>query len=649
MRLLKLLAAIGIFATTAFADVMINATNFPDANFRNYVSGLVGGRSVITNAEIAGITAINVSWRNIESLEGIEHFTALTNLTCDNNKLTSLDVSNNTKLMTLYCFNNEIESLDLSQNRALVDLYCENNKLTLLDVSQNTALLYLYCHNNRLTSLELNTNLILFNGGGQNGTIMLLPTDVTGYYAAAIKLNNPTNLATGITYADGKITSNSKYIISTPFSTSTPNAQVVISGFGGTLNFDYHIDNCDFSEVGELLNAATCETAAQHKTKCSICGFETESKLVSVGEALGHDYGELVLVGELICGMTSACYEKTCSRCDDKQEICNPIVIDHDFSEVGTLVNAATCETAAQHATKCNICGIETESDLVSVGEALGHDYGESVLIGELICGMTSVCYEVTCSRCDDKQETCNSVVVDHDFSEIGTLVTAATCTTAAVYKVACVLCGEEHEIDEVNVGEALGHDFSEVGELVNVATCETAAQHAKKCSLCGDETEVELVDVGEALGHDFSVLGTIITPENCQDGVKAVHKAECSVCGAESDEDVLDGEDCAVSIVVNPNKNSAYGIKFARSIVSDRAEINVVAPERVLETKVVVYDAIGNIVFTTRVNGNEKITWDLRNSSGRFVANGSYLVIAELKGISGKVYQYSAKLGVKR
>ena len=94
---------------------------------------------------------------------------------------------------------------------------------------------------------------------------------------------------------------------------------------------------------------------------------------------------------------------------------------------------------------------------------------------------------------------------------------------------------------------------------------------------------------------------------------------------------------------------DSRYGIKFTNSIVSEKAEINVILPnnERAVEANVVIYDMTGNTVFSTTVSDN--VSWDLRNTAGRFVANGTYLVIAEVKGRNGKTYQYSARLGVKR
>jgi hypothetical protein len=42
-------------------------------------------------------------------------------------------------------------------------------------------------------------------------------------------------------------------------------------------------------------------------------------------------------------------------------------------------------------------------------------------------------------------------------------------------------------------------------------------------------------------------------------------------------------------------------------------------------------------------------IVWNLTNPNGRFVANGTYIIIAETTGISGRTYRYSARLGVRR
>ena len=98
---------------------------------------------------------------NILSMPEIKYFTSLEYLSCYENQLTSLDVSNNTALEYLDCYGNQLTSLDVSNNTALTDLSCDGNKLTSLDVSKNTALTDLNCDFNELTSLDVSNNTAL--------------------------------------------------------------------------------------------------------------------------------------------------------------------------------------------------------------------------------------------------------------------------------------------------------------------------------------------------------------------------------------------------------------------------------------------------------------------------------------------------------
>ena len=127
-------------------DVVINETNFPDANFRNYLFAQDYGQDgILTEEEVRNITHIEVMEMQISSLQGIEFFTTLIFLSCRYNQLTSLDVSQNTALTQLYCDYNQLTSLDVSHNTALTLLSCSKNQLTSLDVSGATALTRLYC------------------------------------------------------------------------------------------------------------------------------------------------------------------------------------------------------------------------------------------------------------------------------------------------------------------------------------------------------------------------------------------------------------------------------------------------------------------------------------------------------------------------
>lgn len=148
--------------TVISSFIPINETNFPDEIFRNYLlSQDYGSDGMITDEEIAEITTIEVVEKGIASLKGIELFTALEQLFCQNNQLTSLDVSNNTALTYLDCENNQLTSLDVSKNTALECFYCGSNQLTSLDVSKNTMLTDLGCGNNQLTSLDVSKNTAL--------------------------------------------------------------------------------------------------------------------------------------------------------------------------------------------------------------------------------------------------------------------------------------------------------------------------------------------------------------------------------------------------------------------------------------------------------------------------------------------------------
>ena len=146
----------GLFA------VYINATNFPDAAFRNYVGDFdLNSNGYLTENEIDAVTEISVPMMNITSLKGIEYFTALTTLDCNSNKLTALDVTKNTALENLICVGNQLSALNVANCTTLYTLDCSENKLTTLDVTKNTALQMLYCNDNQLTALDMTANTSL--------------------------------------------------------------------------------------------------------------------------------------------------------------------------------------------------------------------------------------------------------------------------------------------------------------------------------------------------------------------------------------------------------------------------------------------------------------------------------------------------------
>ncbi len=140
--------------------VAIDATNFPDEAFRQYVADNFDKDKdgALNQTERNAVKEIRIIGSGCTSLQGLKCFSQLTDLLCGNNNLTELDVSENPELVRLICYNNSLTSLNLNKNTKLGSLNCNNNKLTVLDLRENKSLWWLRCNNNCLTSLDLRNN-----------------------------------------------------------------------------------------------------------------------------------------------------------------------------------------------------------------------------------------------------------------------------------------------------------------------------------------------------------------------------------------------------------------------------------------------------------------------------------------------------------
>ncbi len=196
--------------TTFLTTILILLTGFiyaqqtyvPDDNFENYLEthdangntvavgdtnsmgNGIANDDYVTTSKINTLTTLHIDYQNISDLTGIEDFTALQELYCHGNQLTSLDITNNTVLQKIDCYNNQLTSLDITQNTALQILWCNGNQLTSLDITQNSDLISLLCYNNQLTDLNMqngnNTNLIQF-GATSNTELTCVLVDDAGY------------------------------------------------------------------------------------------------------------------------------------------------------------------------------------------------------------------------------------------------------------------------------------------------------------------------------------------------------------------------------------------------------------------------------------------------------------------------------------
>jgi hypothetical protein len=163
--------------------------DIPDANFKNY---LVSNTAINTNhdLEIQCFEAANYTggiWipnQGITDLTGIEAFTSLSTLNCNDNSITTLDLSANPELTSINCRNNLISNLTLPSlpNLTFLDAYnnqislidlthfpllsifdISNNQITSLDVSQNPDLIYLIFDHNQINTIDVTHNTKLIN------------------------------------------------------------------------------------------------------------------------------------------------------------------------------------------------------------------------------------------------------------------------------------------------------------------------------------------------------------------------------------------------------------------------------------------------------------------------------------------------------
>lgn len=148
-------------ATTSFNLVINNPNNvyIPDANFKARLIALgVDSNSdgeIQFSEALAVTTELNVNAALIADLTGIEAFTNITVLRCNQNFLTGLNINNLTNLETLDCSNNQIATLNINNLINLKNLICVTNLLTSLDVSPLTLLEELNFYNNQVTTINV--------------------------------------------------------------------------------------------------------------------------------------------------------------------------------------------------------------------------------------------------------------------------------------------------------------------------------------------------------------------------------------------------------------------------------------------------------------------------------------------------------------
>ena len=188
-------------------SILINAVNFPDEAFRNYISTHFDRDEdgYLSDAEIASATQISgADAEEIASLEGVKlltglrvvdigygapnsvletaDFAGMTNLervsfwSCSS--LTAINVSGCTSLEGIYCRNNpEISSLNVTNCSSLIRIEINSTKLSSLDLTGCTSMRFLSARDNQLSSINLGgvTTYHVIRLNGNNLQSLTLP------------------------------------------------------------------------------------------------------------------------------------------------------------------------------------------------------------------------------------------------------------------------------------------------------------------------------------------------------------------------------------------------------------------------------------------------------------------------------------------
>ena len=145
------------------ADVEISGETFPDSNFRAYVKENIDtdANGFLSYDELHAVTVLNLNGMGktdagkIKDLKGIEYFDRLSKLDCSKNKLSELNLSQNTSLEDLDCRESNVVHLDISGCPFLEGLHCDDNHLNSLELSHNPGLSYFDCSGNNFRNLDV--------------------------------------------------------------------------------------------------------------------------------------------------------------------------------------------------------------------------------------------------------------------------------------------------------------------------------------------------------------------------------------------------------------------------------------------------------------------------------------------------------------
>tara|TARA_B100000959_G_C14943963_1_gene609071 strand:+ start:55 stop:1365 length:1311 start_codon:yes stop_codon:yes gene_type:complete len=244
-------------------------TYVPDDNFEQALINL-GYDNILDNyvltSNINTINYLGVGGQNIHDMTGIEDMVSLKTLYCDQNQISSIDVTNLLALENLGCGcscsgGNLLTTLDVSQNVNLKWLQCEQNNLTVLDVTNNPLLEHLEIGWNPISTIDLLSNPLLKYFDLYNYPLATLTAIDISNNPELEHFNVGCNQITSVDLTNNNkikylcVSSNILYSLDV---TNIPNLETLLCGHTWFTNYGGQIASLDLTN-NPLLNRLHCE------------------------------------------------------------------------------------------------------------------------------------------------------------------------------------------------------------------------------------------------------------------------------------------------------------------------------------------------------------------------------------------------------
>ncbi len=144
---------------TNLTELRCNGNSLTNLNINHLVNLTIlsCNANLLTSLDITAL--VNLFWLECQSNQittlNVTPLINLQSFRCEQNQLNTLNVGTLVNLTSLSCFQNNLSVLDLTNLTNLAHLECQNNQLTALDLMHQTKLLYFDCANNLIPSLDI--------------------------------------------------------------------------------------------------------------------------------------------------------------------------------------------------------------------------------------------------------------------------------------------------------------------------------------------------------------------------------------------------------------------------------------------------------------------------------------------------------------